>query len=219
MNIQPADQLVPYLSDLLEEHLGHGERVVWLIPGGSGIVAATKIAKRLSDGGADLTKLSVTLTDERFGAVGHEDENWQQLLDAGFSLPGARTYRILNGASLDDTAEAFADTLDDWLHHADYTIGMFGIGTDGHIAGIKPHSPAISCEDWTCGYKWDDYTRITATTHAIIELDEAVAYAVGSEKSEVLHDLLEEDLPIDDQPAQILKQVTSSTVFTDYNKA
>lgn len=219
MEIRSSEEIIDYVATTLLQHMRDGQSVAWLVPGGSGIDVAVEVSKQLRTSGVDLTRLSVTLTDERYGAIGHADENWQQLLDKGFVLPGARLYRVLrDGVGATDTADVFAETLDTLLHHSDFSIGMFGVGDDGHIAGIKPHSPAVACDDWACAYDWDDYSRITMTSHAIIELDEAVIYAVGGAKAEVLEELLHSDVAVDDQPAQIIKQVGRRTLFTDYNK-
>src|SRR5690606_15434293 len=102
----------PYLVTTLRSHLDNNERVVWLIPGGSAIDTAIQVADFIKDH-PKLANLSVTLTDERFGPVGHADENWQQLIESGFLLPGATTYRVLTGNIAEETARLFAEKLEE----------------------------------------------------------------------------------------------------------
>ncbi len=217
MNIQSPEGMIPYVTQTLSDHLSAGDRVVWLIPGGSGIRTATEIMNSLSESDVDLSRLRITMTDERYGALAHADENWQQLLDGGINFGDADTYRVVQAdASLDATVDAYADILRTWLTTADYALAMFGIGPDGHVAGIKPHSPSVSSTAWAAGYEWEDFTRMTATAVAIDTLDEAVVYAVGAEKHPTLDALVHEDISLDEQPAQVLKRIPKCTLFTDY---
>lgn len=213
---ESAQPAIDHLVDTLSEHLKAGERVVWLLSGGSGAKVCLEVAKRLQ--GQSLENLSVTLTDERYGDVGHADENWQQLLDAGFSLPGATLYRPLKGLDRDETTTHFASWLQEHVHAADYSVGLFGIGPDGHTAGIKPASAATERTVWAADFTGEDFERITMTFPAIKALDEAVTQAMGAEKAPTLQQLLETDTDLVTQPAQVLKAVKKSTLYTDYKE-
>src|SRR3989337_368047 len=92
-HVTDIEPVASYLAGTIGEHLDAGGHVLWLVSGGSGIHVGIRTAELLA--GHDLGKLSVTLTDERYGPVGHPDENWQQLLTGGFALPGAELYRPL----------------------------------------------------------------------------------------------------------------------------
>lgn len=210
---QPA---IDHLVDTLTEHLQAGEKVVWLLSGGSGAKVCLEVAKHLEN--ISLEKLYVTLTDERYGNVGHADENWQQLLDAGFALPGASLYRPLQGLDRTQTTTDFATWLQEHIQAADYRVGLFGIGPDGHTAGIKPGSPAAVSTAWAADFTGEDFERITMTFPAIEALDEAVVQAMGAEKAPTLRQLAETDTDLIDQPAQVLKAVKKSTLYTDYKE-
>ena len=166
--------------------------------------------------GVDLSNLTVTLTDERYGPVGHPDSNWWQMEEAGVTLPGAQRIPVLAGADRPATTSAFAAHLQAAFSQADYVLGFFGIGADGHTAGILPGSLAVHSEELAASYDAGNYERITMTPKAVTRLDEAVVYAVGKAKWPVFDDLSKGDLPLDVQPAQILKQVPECTVFNDY---
>ncbi len=192
-----------------------GRSVLWLLSGGSSLTIATLAAAGLRD--LNLERVYVTMTDERYGDMGHADENWQQLLDSGFELPGAQLYRPLTGDSLEDTVAHFNHWLDETHAHIDYTLGIFGIGPDGHTAGIKPHSPAILSQHMAEAYQAEDFTRITITPHLIMECDEVIIQASGDDKESVLRQWLTTDMPFGEQPAQALKSVANATLYTTNN--
>jgi 6-phosphogluconolactonase/glucosamine-6-phosphate isomerase/deaminase len=99
-----------------------------------------------------LERLTVTLTDERYGPVGHADSNWRQLATAGFDLPGATMLPVLKGLDMPSTVAEFAAVLKHHLSAADFALGFFGIGADGHTAGILPGSPAVAATEFAAGY-------------------------------------------------------------------
>lgn len=202
-----------YLAEVLSAQLSSGKSVLWLVPGGSAIAVAAAVGNHLKD--QPLDHLTVTLTDERYGPVGHADSNWRQLMAAGFNLPGANLLPVLSGASRQETTKNFGLKLEKSLAAADYSIGLFGIGADGHTAGILPHSPAVNATTLTQSYKTENFERITMTPPAIGKLDEAVAFALGPNKWPVLNRLTD-TIGIAEQPAQALKQVSKLIVFSDY---
>jgi len=202
-----------YLADTIKNHLANGERVLWLVPGGSSIPVVAKVSHALQN--VPRSQLSVSLTDERFGEVGHPDSNWLQLHDAGFSLPGAKLQPILCGESLASTVKLFAAFLQEQLKTTDYRIGFFGMGADGHIAGILPNSSAVLDDKLAHGYKAKDFQRITITPTMVTGLDEAVVYAVGEPKWQSLELLTRGDTD-NWQPVQILRQVPKVTIYSDY---
>lgn len=210
---EPTVAASEHIAKVISEHLHAGQKVTWIISGGSGMKVVLKVAELLAT--TNLSNLRVTLSDERFGPVGHPDENWQQLLDAGFSMPGALLYRPLSGADQSTTTRLFDTWLAEHITTADFTIGLFGIGSDGHTAGIKPHSSAAIATSWADSYTGNDFERITMTPYAIRGIDEAVTQASGLDKVPALRTLLHETVNIKEQPAQILKVIPVSTLYSD----
>jgi 6-phosphogluconolactonase/glucosamine-6-phosphate isomerase/deaminase len=207
-----TDEVAEYIANNIKLHLDNNEKVFWLVAGGSSIPITVETSKLLAN--SRLNNLSVSLTDERYGPIGHKDSNWQQLLEAGLFLKGAELIPVLEGGNLDDTTLSYAGKLASQLKDCDFSVGLFGIGTDGHTAGILPGSRAIEAKTLTVWYDGIDYKRVTATPQAITKLDEAVVYAVGKGKWPVL-DKLDRDLSLDIMPAQLLKRVRKLTVFND----
>lgn len=207
-------EIVDYLTSTLIAHLQADESVLWLVPGGSAMKVATKVLAALED--TDTSRLCVTLTDERYGRPNHPDENWMQLEQLGFNVSTINAYRVLRGEDIETTAQDFADKLERLFETYDYKLGLFGIGADGHTAGIKPHTVAVTSDEYAAQFEGNDFARVTMTPKAIAQLDEVVAYAHGADKFPVLAQLLHEDVAILDQPAQALRTVSKSTLFSDF---
>ena len=209
------EDVADFLANAINRELELGKKVLWFATGGSSIavqvLASKKINRELSD------KLTITLTDERYGSVNHKDSNWSKMMELGFSIPGARLIPFLNGEGFTETAKNLCQILDEEIKKADYKIGMFGIGTDGHTAGILPHSNAVGMDDLVCAYNTPIFDRITITPQVISILDEAIVYSMGEVKWPIL-EKLQEDISLEEDPSQVLKKVPLLTIFTDYKK-
>lgn len=203
------------LTEHIARELRSGKRILWLVCGGSNI---SLIIRAMDSIPAELMHaLTITLVDERYGPVGHADSNWQQLIEAGFKTGQAKTLPVLeDGKSLAETAEKYAAMIEQAVHTNDVVIGVFGIGADGHVAGILPDSPAANEEKaWAIGYEAAPFRRLTLTFPALKNVDTAYAFAFGEAKHAALHQLQTETVPLTEQPAQILKQLPKAYVYSD----
>lgn len=203
-------KLLDSLSDALSLH----SRVLWLVPGGSNIAIAARVMQQLPD--ALLAKLHIMLTDERYGEVDHPDSNFRQLREAGFD-PRDATFipTLVPNASLEATAASYADNFAREADEAGYIIAQFGIGGDGHIAGILPGSPAFTTDKLAAGYHTETFERVTLTFAALKRIDEAYAFVFGEAKRSALETLKRGPLPLSEQPAQILREIPEAYVYND----
>lgn len=206
-----------FIAQSIIHRLGMGERVLWFLPGGSAIKVAVDAASQIA--AHDHHNLTITLTDERYGAIGHQDSNWRQLQAAGLSLPQAQLIPVLSEQGFSETAVSWAMNLELAIKSADYIIGLFGIGADGHTAGILPGSPAVAEIKLVCAYDAGSFKRITITPKLISHLDEAIIFALGEAKWPPIRSLLNENLKLDIQPAQVLKMIKKITIFSDYENS
>lgn len=202
------------LADALTSALQAHDRVIWLVPGGSNISISVEAARSLDE---ELTrKLVIMQTDERFVALDSKDCNWKQLREAGFDAKRAETFPILvEGDSRDETAERYSETVLREFIAADYIVGQFGVGSDGHIAGIKPDSPASTSDKLVCGYQGEDFERVTLTFPALQQVDEAFGFVFGEAKRPVLEQLLGDIPSLAKFPAGVLRTTPISTVYND----
>lgn len=202
------------LADALTSALQTHDRVIWLVPGGSNISISVDASQRLDD---ELTrKLIIMQTDERFVALDSSDCNWHQLAMAGFDTKHAATFPMLiEGKSRDEVAKEYSEVVLREFIAADYIIGQFGAGADGHIAGIKPHSPATASDELVCGYEGEDFERVTLTFPALQQVDEAFAFVFGEAKRPILEQLLGDISSLAEFPAGVLRTTPISTVYND----
>jgi 6-phosphogluconolactonase len=210
------DQVAEILAKEISFHLNKGEKVLWLIAGGSVVNVAATVSEKLKS--ATLENLTVTLTDERYVPLGDSDSNWRQLVDAGFKLQDANLVQVLNNEALDQTTKEFDSNLRRAFAQADYKIALFGMGEDGHIAALFPGSAQLN-ENNKYAVNLNNSPkppkeRITMTFEAIKNLSEAIIFTKGSNKLPAI-EKLKQNLNINEQPAQFLKNLSKLTLFND----
>ena len=217
IRVDSPEEGVGRLRGELLESLRAGKGVTWFISGGSNVVIETKIMDQLWQEASEdtLTNLTVMLVDERYGAVGHADSNWQQLLDAGFNVSGTDPIPALCGLGFEDTVSRYSLEVGKTLTNSQVRIAQLGIGDDGHIAGILPHSLAVFSGEYVCGYNAGNFRRITLTPKALAKMTEHYIFAFGEKKRDAIQKLKSENRPVDDQPMQILKQFQNVYIYTN----
>lgn len=216
LDIKKPEEIISYLHRTINTHLANGKSVLWIVAGGSAIPIVSEVSRLLK--GEKLHNLSVTLTDERYGPVDHPDSNWLQMKKEGFLLAGAQLLPVLNGESIEKNTAEFNKLLTKRLRtEGIYTLGLFGMGSDGHTAGILPDSPVVKSTALASWYDGGQFMRITMTPRAISMLDEAILYAVGRDKWGMIERLKSRG-GINIQPAHILKAVPKFTIFSDYER-
>lgn len=202
------------LAKRLEQELAAGKRVLWLLSGGSNIVIEVAVLNLLPVGLQ--RQLTIMLSDERYGRFGHKASNMQQLYDAGFDPGDATVLPAITPENLplEMAAERYQAAIEHAFAKADTIVAQLGIGPDGHIAGILPHSPAVAAQGYVASYRAEQYERITLTFKALVKCTVYV-FAFGDNKREQLEILRGTDLPPTKQPAQILKKIPESYVYND----
>ncbi len=201
----------------LQAELHSGKHVLWLLCGGSGVADEASILKNLL-ASTDASRLHVMLMDERFGPVGHSDSNWQQLQDAGCDFKAQQATPVLTQTdqTLDETVAAYAANVAKAMDKADAIIGYFGMGADGHTAGILPHTPAALEEtQLAVGYESPPFIRITMTHPALVRVTAAYVFAFGQAKTEALHRLKANTEAFEALPAKLLRELPEAYVYND----
>ncbi|HVU80271.1 MAG TPA: 6-phosphogluconolactonase [Candidatus Paceibacterota bacterium] len=214
-SIDPSAGVAAMAARLASE-LGKG-KVLWLVCGGSNIPLSARAmdAVRAQVAPEALANLTVGLTDERYGPLGHADSNWKQLEDAHFNVEGIKTIPILTGKPLAETVAEYARHLEAALAEKPFVVAQFGIGADGHIAGTLPHTSAVASQDLVYGYEAAPFVRITLALAHFSIINAAYAFAFGGSKKEAIFRLKNEDLRLEDLPCQILKRLPEAYFYTD----
>ncbi|HHU36206.1 MAG TPA: hypothetical protein GXZ47_03155 [Treponema sp.] len=203
--------------------------VLLLVSGGSAAPLGVSVCQDIETAceNASFPQVTVSLIDERFGPMGHDDSNWTLLKKHGFAphrLTGVPVLTEL--CETESTFEKTTDAFNAFLSHSVslkttdnlYIVALFGIGTDGHTAGILPHSPPslipLSSPKFAAGFPSDVFKRITIAPPFFPHIDFAVVWASGSEKKIPLENLYR-DIPGEKHPAQFLKLAKETLVVTN----
>lgn len=200
------------IADYIKNHLIEKKAVLWLLPGGS----ATKVAVRARQLIGPLNKnevLHVALTDERYGEKDHLDSNALQLIDAGFDIKGLKLHTPLKGYDIKVTSLRYDDTIEKIHKEVDATIGLFGMGSDGHTAGLLPGNPLMNSSASVGYFEGFDFQRITITPNFLRKIDKIVLYAVGEPKWSII-----KKIKTTQKPVSCLLQAKSLTVYSDYKE-
>lgn len=201
--------------------LNGSRKVLWLICGGSNIAGASDAMSMIRDEVLPhmLPNLTVGQTDERYGPVGHADSNWQQMKDNGFGFDDIKTLPILEDKPLAETVADYASKIGHAIsatrENGGLIIAQFGMGADGHIAGMLPRSQAVNDTKLVSGYEGKPFTRISLTPTALRMIQVAYAFVFGATKARAVTDLRDKALPLEEEPAQILKQIPEASLASD----
>lgn len=220
------------LSERILARLKKNLPVLFLVSGGSTVNIAIEVCRAVLigyPGNKETLKWLFTISqiDERFGPAGHQDSNWRLLLNHGFQphlysvLPILRE-KTASREAFDAAVSRFNFFLNDAAqkrqHGNLFITGLFGIGQDGHTAGILPETPASSMElnggRLAVGYKSVLFTRITVAPAFFQYIDYAAVFVSGAEKQQILESL-QNDRAVTEQPAQLLKQTAETVIYTD----
>jgi 6-phosphogluconolactonase/glucosamine-6-phosphate isomerase/deaminase len=141
---------------------------------------------------------AVALIDERFGKKLHENSNEQMIKDTGLvqylSKQNIRIYPILENQSMRDSAENYDETLRFIFNYFPKSIGILGVGADGHAAGIpaitKISQKILDDKSLLVSFYDDEESfykqRITLTFLALSKLDEIIVLVFGKDKKKAL---------------------------------
>lgn len=209
------DEITQAIARGMDRALGNKLKVLWLLSGGSNIAIELEVMERLTH--AMSQNLRISMIDDRFVPLDNPDSNWGQLIKRGLSSKRATLVPpiIDFNLTLDEAAADFTKRLTEATEWADVVIGQFGLGADGHTAGILPGSVGVhEKEKIVIGYTGPDYQRITTTPAYFPKIDLAIGVALGKNKTEVIKRIPTE-VSADVQPAQLLLKTKELIVYTD----
>ena len=216
VNCSDAAVGIEILADRIASELVAGHTVLWLLPGGSNIPASVAVMGKLRhDCPEKIKNLTLLLSDERYGPLKHVDSNYFQLKQAGFTEGDATFIQTLVNATLDDTVKYYGEAYQELLAKQPVVIGQFGMGADGHIAGVLPGSPAVTSQESAVCYDAGQFERITLTLKSLKKVKAAYVFVFGEPKCQALQTLRGQSLPVQDQPAQLFKTLPEATIFND----
>lgn len=168
--------------------------------------------------------IDVGMVDERWGESSkHSDSNELMIKNSGLmgrmKWEQSNFHPILSPKPLYPQEEANAYELELLKLFEIYqgrTVAILGMGVDGHIAGVLPHSPAIDSDKYVLAYDSDDQykKRITMTIKCIMErLSKIVLLLDTEEKCGVFQKAMKMESDIHKYPVTALKNLKDVHVF------
>lgn len=140
---------------------------------------------------------AVALIDERYGGKLHQESNEKMIRDTGFIKyleKDARFYPVLQDKTIQEDTKDYDETVRYLFNYFPKSIGILGIGKDGHIAGIpavEDISQKILEDKSSLAAYYEDKgiykKRITLTFLALSKLDLIIVLVFGKEKKKALN--------------------------------
>ncbi|MEN9649263.1 MAG: Glucosamine-6-phosphate isomerase/6-phosphogluconolactonase [Candidatus Parcubacteria bacterium] len=222
----PAEEAGKYISDILA--LSIDKPVLLLVAGGSAMSVLEYINPEYIE-----NNLTVTVTDERFTEdVGDNNFATMQTYPFYNSLIDVDAFCINTELFAGDTIELFRDRFEknirDWKKEFlnGVIIGLFGMGADGHVAGIIPG--IYSEEEFAKKFDGEAYAtdvdatgknehplRMTTTFPFMRMIDHPLFYIVGENKRDALVRATATEGTLFETPARIMLEMNNPEIFTD----
>lgn len=185
--------LEQYAVELLETAFAEetaGPNGVMLTGGKTPLTVYQRLAERPLHAGKTLHLL---VSDERHVAPGSRELNYAHIapLGAALKLPDTRLLRVDTTCDLDDAADRYARTLEDFLLTGRIALGILGLGADGHLASLFTDSDvqsgagrlAVAVKRSTPPH------RISVTPDLLRRVQRLVFWVEGKEKADILRKL------------------------------
>lgn len=195
---------------LVQETLEKNSTAVIGLTGGS---TPAPLYKAMAQSSLDFQSVTFVVTDERYVPLDHGDSNYFMIDSLLFSK--------INAASIIafDTASPIQMALQQMSQELDsitMDLLFLGIGPDGHIASLFPHSGALSSTQLVAHTTTDAFAvhdRLTITPTVIAAAKKIVLIASGEQKLDALKTLVRADQPIDAFPARLLSSHKDVTIL------
>lgn len=225
ISFEPAQEAGKHITEILNAHAQ--QPVLFLVSGGSALKVLDMI-----DTSVLSSNLTIVTMDERL-TTDQNGNNFLQLLQTKFLNEAiSKNVHFIKtipeeGERHEQFATRIGSAIDAYLQaHTDcFTLGLFGIGEDGHTASIFPATEQDFNEAYTSDSSYvaitrpqEQYPFRISITPAFIEekISEAVLYAVGSKKCDnILSYMHTKHFGVHEIPALIPARHPESTLFTD----
>ncbi|HEX9679443.1 MAG TPA: 6-phosphogluconolactonase [Candidatus Saccharimonadales bacterium] len=213
-----ADAVKAARDYLLEQLKASDGNIVLLLSGGSSLNPVKEAFKLLDD--ETVGRIQLLQVDERYVDLSSSDSNWRQIkraLGSKFKRLASSAGMLTRGEDAEDIAITYEMEIRELLAGADETIGVYGVGADGHIAGMLPTKQPEEFTRFLDGrlvvdYQAHDFVRITTTGALVTKLNELIVFACGPQKTAAV-ERIDQRLQPHEHPAQMLKDAARVKLF------
>jgi 6-phosphogluconolactonase len=157
-------------------------------------------------------KIEILFGDERAVPPDDKDSNAgmaRSTLTGQPFIPAARVHRMRGELAPAAAASAYEQTLRSLFPAAQgfpsIDLLLLGLGTDGHIASLFPHSPALAETRAWATDNWVDklgVARITLTYPVLNEASDTLFLVCGADKAWAVQQALEGNAAVEDVPVR-----------------
>lgn len=185
-----ANDFVTMIHDVNKTGGVHGDGIARVVLTGGG--AGIGMLKLLVNANINWELVHIFFGDERNVAVTHPDSNEGQaraaLLDH-IAIPEANIhgFGLRDGVNMAEAAEAYTTILDDFAPHG-FDLHLLGMGGEGHINSLFPHTQAVAETTLRVLPVYDSPKpppeRLTLTLPAVNSAERVWLLVAGAEKAE-----------------------------------
>ncbi len=151
----------------------------------------------------DWKKIWLFWSDERNVIPSHPDSNYHMAMNAGFGkmpIPYNQIFRMPAETCSSSSAKEYETLVKLHLKDKLFDLVMLGLGEDGHIASLFPHSPALEEKQKlvTIDFiKQINSMRMTLTYPCIENSQHVAIYAWGEKKEQIIRKIFceKQDVP------------------------
>ncbi len=189
--------------------LTHGFFYVAL-SGGSTPKAIYQALKNYHRNSIDWKKVMIFFSDERAVSPDDQDSNYFSAMQNGIGelgIPSDQIFRMKAESSIQENALNYEALITKHIPSQIFDLIMLGMGDDGHTASLFPHSEGLKVENRSVISNYipsKKSDRMTFTFPIINQAKNAVFYAVGNSKKEMLKTVLTPNFRHFDFPATIV---------------
>lgn len=204
-----ARELAATIGKTLEAACAARAEGTFIAAGGNTPIATYRALR-----GFDLSweKVTLTLTDERWVALGHPESN-ETMLRRELLHSAAASARFISLMTQDITPEEAEPEIENRLNRLawPFDLVMLGMGEDGHIASLFPHADGLAqalepysgklCQ--AIRYTSAEHPRMTLTANALLQTRRLILLFFGYRKRGIFERALE-GRDVLDKPVRIL---------------
>ena len=196
------------------------EKTLLALSGGTSVDYGLMIVKP-----NDVIPGAICVMDERYGEPFHKYSNELLLKNQGIKNFAdnncIESHKILKGKGFLQTAKIYEKEIEDLFSRFKKKVGIMGVGTNLHTAGIFPNSGAAHSAQYVVAEEVNDEfpKRITLTLKTLGEFTNFIIMMLGSAKQNALKMLLDEKVnDMQKYPAIFYRKVPmKSYLITDIN--
>ena len=185
------DALFKLIVDDLERSLQQKDGASLLLSGGS---TPTPLYRRLATADLQWDKVQLALIDERWVSTDHAASNEKLVRDSLIQDKAANAHLTGMKNAARSAAEGLADCNNSYAKlPGPYTLGLLGMGNDGHTASLFPQATgleqAIASTQYCAAIRarrsevtGDYLDRMTMTPNAILQSERLILLITGEDK-------------------------------------